>query len=118
MSPSTNPWAGRGGHQKAHDLNIFRPQEKSNALESPLLFYERFLLCRLMVSGSLAKYKHFADSRNKLICSYLSYLQKQKYLPDVNSLVGYMDECGVMEQAGGEQYIRGIFRGIPEGVLP
>jgi hypothetical protein len=108
--------AGREGHKKANTLNITPCQRKSNPPEGPLLFYERLLLCRLMVSGSPVRHRYFTDPRNELIYSYLAYLQKQEYMPGVNSLVRYLDECGVLNRAGGETYVRSIFRGIPEGV--
>jgi hypothetical protein len=117
MNPSTVPGVGREGHRKADTLNITSHWEKRNASESPLAFYEQFLLCRLMVSGNRVKYKHFTDPRNKLIYENLAYLQIQEYRPGVNSLIRYLGECGLLNQAGGEGYIRSIFRGVPEGVF-
>jgi hypothetical protein len=107
--------AGREGRQKADTLNIPRTWTKSNAPESPLLFYERFLLCHLMVSGSPVRYQYFTDPRNRLIYEYLSWLQTQEYRPGVNSLVRYLNECGILKRAGGEAYVMSVFRGIPEG---
>jgi hypothetical protein len=117
MSPPTRPWAGREGRQKADTLNITRCREKNNSLESPLAFYERFLLCRLMVSGDPVKYQYFTDPRNKLIYENLAWLQTQEYMPGINSLVRYLRECGMLRQVGGEAYIKAVFRGIPQGVV-
>jgi hypothetical protein len=116
MSPSIKPWAGHKGLQETDTQNITHHRKNNNAPGNPLTFYERLLLCRLMVSGNPVKYGYFTDPRNKLIYSYLAYLQKQEYMPGVNSLARYLDECGVLDRAGGAAYVRSVFQGIPQGV--
>jgi hypothetical protein len=115
MSPSASPRAGREGRRKADALNIIRYRKKSKSLENPLGFYERLLLCRLMVTGSSARCRYFIDPRNRLIYENLAWLQIQEYMPNTENLIRYLGECGVLNRAGGEMYVRDVFRGIPLG---
>jgi hypothetical protein len=118
MSPLTMPWAGHEGHRKADALTITPYRKKINAPENPLIFYDRLLLCRLMVSGKSITHEYpFIEPRNELIYDYLIYLQKQEFNPDIESLVRYLRDCDALDQAGGEMYVRDIFRGIPDGAL-
>jgi hypothetical protein len=111
MNPPTRPRAGRRGRQKADILNISNCRKKDNTHESPLVFYERLLLCRLMVSGNPVRYRYFIDPRNRAIYNHLAYLQGQEYMPDTDSLTRYLRECGMLHRAGGEGYVRSVFQG-------
>jgi hypothetical protein len=69
-----------------------------------------------MVHDKPLKFKYpFTDPRHELIYGCLEYLQKQEFMPGINSLGGYLAECHVLNKAGGENYIRFIFRGIEGG---
>jgi hypothetical protein len=68
-----------------------------------------------MVSGNPINYRYFTNPQNKLIYEYLAYLQGQECRPGVDSLIRYLGECGALTRAGGEAYVRNVFRGIPSG---
>jgi hypothetical protein len=77
MSPLTMPGAEHGGHRKADALTITPYRKKINAPENPLIFYDRLLLCRLMVSGKSITHEYpFIESRNELIYDYLGLMPK------------------------------------------
>jgi hypothetical protein len=66
-----------------------------------------------MAYGEPLKFKYpFTDSRHELIYEYLSYLQRQEYQPGIDSLIRFLTEGKVIAKAGGEAYVRYIFRGI------
>jgi hypothetical protein len=115
MNNSRSTWGRGGSYKTSNALNISQNWTKNNSPESTLLFYERFLLCRLMVSGNPVKYQYFIDPRNKLIYESLAYLQIQEYKPGVDSLIRYLDEYSFLNQVGGETHVRDIFQGIPPG---
>jgi hypothetical protein len=117
MIPKKYPEAG--GHSGAvesgnRNTSISR-RIHSNARKSqpnPIAFFERYLLCRMMIQGQPIKYKYpFLDSRHEIIYHTLEYLQEQVYYPDTELLIWHLAEYNLIGRAGGEDYLREIFRG-------
>jgi len=73
--------------------------------------FEESQLYRFMAYGeSLTKI--FLDKRNQIIFDNLSHLQEQIGPVGSQQLISYMIEQNLIEEAGGESYIRKIFCGL------
>ncbi|GHT83333.1 hypothetical protein FACS1894137_04170 [Spirochaetia bacterium] len=116
-------WAGRdteGRNLKtSYVFNIARPRKACKPLtrdvnyRTPIIFWEQLFLSRIMRAGRSLSYPYdFADHRNEVIYWNLAHLQTQLFLPGVDELIRYLREYRKIEQAGGESYIREIFRGV------
>jgi hypothetical protein len=86
---------------------------------NPLAAHEKTVLCQKMLCGDNFRYSYpFHDPRHGIIFDHLDYLQKQTFRPGTELFVLYLKEGGVLEKAGGENYVRGIFHNLePEGTL-
>jgi hypothetical protein len=119
MAPHNNNPADLSGRRFLNNReSIPHYRHKYNAPDNFFISqHEKYILCRLMLSGKPEKHDPpFADRRHKIIYDHLTHLQDQVYQPSPDLFVQYLREFHLIEQCGGEGYVRAIFRGIPQGV--
>lgn len=89
------------------------PAFPDSRIDNPYIsLSEKCALCRLMLHGR--RYRDpFADKRHEVIYGCLETLRVQAWRPSVDLLVRYLAECRLLDRAGGEGYVRSIFRGLP-----
>jgi len=72
---------------------------------------ETAALFRLMATGE-SDMKDFLDKKNQILFDNLSHLQEQIGQVGTQQLISYLNEQNLIEDAGGESYVKKIFCGL------